>query len=106
MQEQPERVKDELRIFLGSQPLFRAIADYLPTQRGRTFQLKEHQQEALDALQKMREAKETIALIHHATGTGKTVTAVSDAKRMGGRALYIAHTKDLITQAADTFREL
>ena len=106
MQEQPERVKDELRIFLGSQPQFRAIADYLPTQRGRTFQLKEHQQEALDALQKMREAKETIALIHHATGTGKTVTAVSDAKRMGGRTLYIAHTKDLITQAADTFREL
>ena len=106
MQEQPERVKDELRIFLGSQPQFRTIADYLPTQRGRTFQLKEHQQEALDALAKMREAKETIALIHHATGTGKTVTAVSDAKRMGGRTLYIAHTKDLITQAADTFREL
>ena len=25
---------------------------------------------------------------------------------MGGRTLYIAHTKDLITQAADTFREL
>ena len=106
MQEQPERVKDELRIFLGSQPQFRAIADYLPTQRGRTFQLKEHQQEALDALAKMREAKETIALIHHATGTGKTVTAVSDAKRLGGRTLYIAHTKDLITQAADTCREL
>ena len=106
MQEQPERVKDELRIFLGSQPQFRAIADYLPTQRGRTFRLKEHQQEALDALAKMREAKETIALIHHATGTGKTVTAVSDAKCMGGRTLYIAHTKDLITQAADTFREL
>ena len=72
MQEQPERVKDELRIFLGSQPQFRAIADYLPTQRGRTFRLKEHQQEALDALAKMREAKETITLIHHATGTGKT----------------------------------
>ena len=106
MQEQPERVKDELRIFLGSQPQFRAIADYLPMQRGRTFQLKEHQQEALDALAKMREAKETIALIHHATGTSKTVTAVSDAKRVGGRALYIAHTKDLITQAAYTFREL
>ena len=106
MQEQPERVKDELRIFLGSQPQFRAIADYLPTQRGRTFRLKEHQQEALDALAKMRGAKETIALIHHATGTGKTVTAVSDAKRLGGRTLYIAHTKDLITQAADTFREL
>lgn len=101
-----ERVKDELRIFLGSQPRFRAIADYLPTQRGRTFQLKEHQQEALDALAMMREAKETIALIHHATGTGKTVTAVSDAKRVGGRVLYIAHTKGLITQAANAFQAL
>lgn len=106
LQQQPERVKDELRIFLGSQPQFRAIEDYLPTQRGRTFRLKEHQQEALDALEKMRQSKETIALIHHATGTGKTVTAVSDAKCLGGRTLYIAHTKDLITQAADTFREL
>lgn len=106
MQEQPDRVKDELRIFLGSQPTFRAIADYLPTQRGKTFELKDHQQEALDNLTDMRNRKETIALLYHATGTGKTVTAVSDAKRMGGRVLYIAHTKDLITQAADTFRSL
>lgn len=106
MQEQPDRVKDELRIFLGSQPTFRAIADYLPTQRGKTFELKDHQQEALDNLADMRSRKETIALLYHATGTGKTVTAVSDAKRMGGRVLYIAHTKDLITQAADTFRSL
>ena len=106
MQEQPDRVKDELRIFLGSQPTFRAIADYLPTQRGKTFELKDHQQEALDNLSDMRNRKETIALLYHATGTGKTVTAVSDAKRMGGRVLYIAHTKDLITQAADTFRSL
>lgn len=106
MQEQPDRVKDELRIFLGSQPTFRAIADYLPTQRGKTFELKDHQQEALDSLADMRSRKETIALLYHATGTGKTVTAVSDAKRMGGRVLYIAHTKDLITQAADTFRSL
>ena len=106
MQEQPERVKDELRVFISSNPLFRAIADDLPTQRGRSFQLKEHQQEALQALAEMRENRETIALIHHATGTGKTVTAVSDAKRMGGRTLYIAHTKELVSQAADTFRSL
>ena len=51
----------------------------------------------------MRAQHQTIALLYHATGTGKTVTAVSDAKRVGGRVLYIAHTKDLITQAAETF---
>ena len=103
MQDQPERVKDELRIFLGDHPLFRTIADYLPTQRGKSFELKEHQQEALDSLAAMRAQHQTIALLYHATGTGKTVTAVSDAKRVGGRVLYIAHTKDLITQAAETF---
>lgn len=103
MQEQPDRVKDELRVFIGSQPQFRAIADYLPTQRGRILELKEHQQEALESLSEIRERKETIALLYHATGTGKTVTAVSDAKRVGGRALYIAHTKELITQTVETF---
>ena len=106
MQEQPDRVKDELRIFLGDHPLFRTIADYLPTQRGKTFELKDHQQEALRNLAAMREQKQTIALLYHATGTGKTVTAVTDAKTVGGRALYIAHTKDLILQAAETFKAI
>ena len=106
MQQQPERVKDEMRIFIGNHPQFAQIADYLPTQRGRSFRLKEHQQEALDALREMRENRETIALIHHATGTGKTVTAICDAKSVGGRVLYIAHTKDLITQTADSFAQL
>lgn len=106
MQAQPERVKDELRMFLGDHPLFRTIADYLPTQRGHSFELKEHQQEALDNLASMRAKNETIALLYHATGTGKTVTAVTDAKRVGGRVLFLAHTKDLVTQAAVTFKRL
>ena len=111
MQIQPEAVKDELRVFLGSQPRFREIEDYLPTQRGKTLdgahlELKQHQREALDALQAMRDRHETIALLYHATGTGKTVTAVMDAKRCGGRTLFLAHTQELINQAADTFRRL
>ena len=111
MQIQPEAVKDELRVFLGSQPRFREIEDYLPTQRGNTLdgahlELKQHQREALDALQAMRDRHETIALLYHATGTGKTVTAVMDAKRCGGRTLFLAHTQELVNQAADTFRRL
>ena len=111
MQIQPEAVKDELRVFLGSQPRFREIEDYLPTQRGNTLdgahlELKQHQREALDALQAMRDRHETIALLYHATGTGKTVTAVMDAKRCGGRTLFLAHTQELVNQAADTFRNL
>ena len=106
MKEQPDRVKDEMRIFFGDHPLFRTIADYLPTQKGKAFELKEHQQQALKNLAEMRADKQTIALLYHATGTGKTVTAVSDAKSVGGRVLYIAHTKDLVMQAAETFRKV
>jgi len=39
-------------------------------------------------------------------GTGKTVTAVSDAKELGKRTLFLGHTKELITQARDTFADI
>ena len=56
MQQQPETVKDELRIFLGRHPSFKEIEDYLPTQRGKSLdgsrlELKEHQKQALAALE-------------------------------------------------------
>lgn len=111
LQQQPELVKDELRIFLGQHPHFREIEDYLPTQKGKALdgsnlELKDHQQKALDALKEMRKAHESIGLLYHATGTGKTVTAVSDAKRIGKKTLFLAHTIELVEQAAKTFREL
>jgi len=111
MQTQPDQVKDELRVFLGNHPQFREIEDYLPTQRGKALdgtnlELKEHQKSALKALEAMRDNSETIALLYHATGTGKTTTAVLDAKRCGGRVLFIAHTQELVDQATKRFREL
>lgn len=111
MQIQPESVKDELRIFLGSHPQFKEIEDYLPTQRGKALdganlELKEHQIAALKSLEEMRSNSETIVLLYHATGTGKTVTAVMDAKRCGGRVLFLAHTQELVNQATGTFRKL
>ena len=111
MQKQPETVKDELRVFLGNDPRFKEIEDYLPTQRGKALdgeklELREYQQEALDSLETMRANKETIALLYHATGTGKTVTAVMDSKRCGGRVLFVAHTMELVNQAYSTFRNL
>ena len=111
MQIQPDTVKDELRIFLGSHPQFREIEDYLPKQRGKALdgshlELRKHQLEALKALQTMRDHCETIALLYHATGTGKTVTAVMDAKNCGGRVLFLAHTQELVNQATETFRKL
>ena len=111
MQKQPDTVKDELKVFIGSDPRFKEINDYLPTQRGQAFsgeklELREYQQEALDSLSEMRAKKETIALLYHATGTGKTVTAVMDAKHCGGRVLFVAHTMELVNQAFTTFETL
>ena len=111
MQKQPEAVKDELRVFLGNDPRFKEIEDYLPTQQGKALdgeklELREYQQEALDSLEAMRVNKETIALLYHATGTGKTVTAVIDAKRCGGRVLFVSHTMELVNQAYNTFKNL
>ncbi len=111
MQKQPDTVKDELRLFLGSESGFREIEDYLPTQRGQALdgkklELREYQQEALKNLQAMREKKESIALLYQATGTGKTVTAVMDAKNVGGRTLFVAHTMELVNQAYLTFQTL
>ena len=68
--------------------------------------MKEHQKQALAALEEMRCNFETIALLYHATGTGKTVTAVMDAKRFGKRTLFLAHTVELVDQATKTFRAL
>lgn len=111
MQKQPETVKDELRLFLGNDPCFREIADYLPMQLGKAFdgkklELREYQQAALESLEIMRANKETIALLYHATGTGKTITAVMDAKRCGGRVLFVAHTMELVNQAYNSFKNL
>ncbi|AUG56906.1 type I restriction enzyme EcoKI subunit R [Acetivibrio saccincola] len=96
--------------FLGEVPLFRLIEDFLPQQKGSffecKFELKEHQISALENLQNMRKRNESIALLYHATGAGKTVTAVTDAKNFGERTLFIAHTKELIKQAKKTFKQI
>ena len=62
----------------------------LGSQRGKSLdgsqlELKENQKQALTALEEMCCNFETIALLYHATGTGKTVAAVMDAKRVGKR---------------------
>ncbi|MHB8065932.1 MAG: DEAD/DEAH box helicase, partial [Ruminiclostridium sp.] len=106
LKNQPEKIKDELSTFIGEIPLFKMLEDYLPKQKGKIIELREHQQSALSSLQNMRDHGESIALLYHATGTGKTVTAVSDAKRLGRRTLFLAHTKELITQAQLTFKDL
>ena len=89
----PERIKDEMLVFFGSSPELRYIDDFLPSQKGQSISLMEHQNEALQCLADMRSNEESIALLYHATGAGKTVTAISDAKTVGKRTLMLAHTK-------------
>ena len=106
IEKSPDRVKDELVTFLGQSPLFQYIEDALPPQQGSTFALMDHQEEALSGLMKMREESKSIALLYHATGTGKTVTAVSDAKSVGKRTLFLAHRHELVDQAMNAFRNI
>ena len=111
LQKQPDTVKDELLLFLGNADKFREIDDYLPTQRakslnGEKLELRNYQEEALNNLRDMRKNHETIALLYQATGTGKTVTAVLDAKAVGGQTLFVAHTIELVEQAYNAFKSL
>ena len=103
---QPERVKDELVTFLGERPFFKAMQEFLPEQQGKIIELREYQQEAIDNLKAMRENGETIALLYHATGVGKIVTAATDAKMVGGRTLFLVNTLKLADQAETTFRDI
>lgn len=89
LQEQ-ERVKEQLALFLQSVPGLMEFEDFLPKQHGATFELRPHQDEALQRLAEMRAQGKTIALLTHATGTGKTIVCIEDAKRIGGRTLYVA----------------
>lgn len=66
-----------------------------------------HQKEILEDLRLEREEYGSYKnLVVAATGTGKTVTAVSDAKALGERTLFIGHTKELIVQAKNTFDDI
>ncbi len=103
---QPEKIKDELVTFLGESPFLKEQVESLPVQRGQAFELREYQQEAIDNLEEMRTRGETIALLYHATGIGKTVTAASDAKKVGGRTLFLVNALKLADQAEKTFENI
>jgi superfamily II DNA or RNA helicase len=106
IREQPERVKQELELFLERIPGIFSFDDFLPKQGGAVVELRLHQQEALDSLAAMRASGKTIALLADAQGTGKTIAAIADAKRLGGRTLFVAHRRELVEQAYNTLKML
>lgn len=86
--------------------MFKAFEADLPVQMGQTIELRDYQQEAIDNLKKMREDGKTIALLYHATGVGKTITAATDAKAVGGRTLFLVNALKLASQAKETFAKV
>lgn len=102
----PERVKDELVTFLGYTPTLTYIDDDMPSQKGEVFELREHQEEALASLNNMRKEGKTIALVQGATGSGKSAIGVLDARSIGKRVLFLAHTKELVEQGVKNFEKL
>lgn len=86
--------------------MFKAFEADLPVQMGQMIELRDYQQEALDNLKKMREDGKTIALLYHATGVGKTITAATDAKAVSGRTLFLVNALKLASQAKDTFAKV
>jgi superfamily II DNA or RNA helicase len=103
--QEPERVIEQLRLFLEQVPWLLPLDDFLPRQAGEVLQLRAHQDDALLALQRLRDEGRTIALLEHATGAGKTVTAIADARRLGGRTLWLVHRRNLVAQAHGQFEK-
>lgn len=62
------------------------------------------QEEALAALEKLREEEVGAGLVVMATGLGKTYLSALDFQQVGGkRALFIAHREEILTQARDSW---
>jgi superfamily II DNA or RNA helicase len=100
------RTVEQLRLFLELEIASGALSDILPRQDGAEVKLHAHQSESLADLQALRAGGGTIALVTHATGTGKTHVAVSDARSMGLRTLYVAHRRALPEQTRQRFAEI
>ena len=65
--------------------------------------LRPYQQEALDKIAEAEDRGIQRMIVAHATGTGKTPTAAHLVKQRPGRALFLCHRDELITQAAGKF---
>ena len=65
----------------------------------------EIQQEALEALEYYRRVKEwRKGIVVMPTGTGKTILSALDAKKCGGRVLFLVHRLDILKQSVDAYR--
>lgn len=101
--EEREQVVEQLRLFLEEELRGGTFDAYLPCQDGEAFSLREHQREALAHLAALRAQGKSIALLTHATGSGKTTTAIHDCRALGRRVLYLVHRRELVRQTLEAF---
>ena len=101
-----EKIKEQLLLFLEREITQGTLDGFLPRQEASEVSLREHQTDALQQLHELRNQGKTIALLTHATGTGKTHIALSDAHYLGLRTLYLAHRTPLLSQTQARFAEI
>ena len=103
---EPERVKEQLALFLERIPGFLSFDDFLPRQDGRGRRVRAHQDDAPGRSRRFEGRRQD----HRATGprdrAGKTVTAITDARGLGGRTLWLVHTRNLVEQTRKEFAKL
>lgn len=68
--------------------------------------LRPYQQEAIDAFLDYIKNEGTRGAVVFPTGCGKTIFALSLAKAIGGRALWVAHREELITQPIQALKQI
>ncbi|MCC2028586.1 DEAD/DEAH box helicase [Microbacterium sp. YMB-B2] len=65
------------------------------------------QVEALDEIQKLRDAGERRAVVISATGTGKTILSALDVRSVGPqRMLFVVHREQILDRAIEEFRRV
>lgn len=101
-----EKIKEQLLLFLEREITQGTLDGFLPYQEASEVSLRKHQTDALQQLHELRNQGKTIALLTHATGTGKTHIALSDARNCGLRTLYLAHRTPLLSQTQARFTEI
>lgn len=101
-----EKVKEQLYLFLEKELTKGNLDKFLPLQEAGEVSLLAHQKDALQELFQLRKKGKSIALVTNATGTGKTHIAISDAKLLNERTLYLAHRTTLLSQTKERFATL
>ena len=103
--EEPERVKEHLRLFIQDDLVGNTFDGYLPTQNGELLSLHEHQSDALECLEKLRSDGNNIVFVKPCDRHGENRNCHTGRKKIGKRTLYLVHTNPIANQTLKRFQE-